>query len=52
MDTVFDDLAEALTAPRTDGWRPVRLFALDLATKLFLGLALGLGIGIGMAIAG
>lgn len=52
MDTVFDDLSEALRAPRTDDWRPVRLFALDLAAKLALGLAIGLGVGIGMAIAG
>jgi hypothetical protein len=52
MDTVFDDLAEALTAPPTDAWRPVRAIALDLAGKLFLGVAIGLGVGLGMAIAG
>ncbi|WP_164895848.1 hypothetical protein [Mesorhizobium sp. M7A.F.Ca.MR.176.00.0.0] len=52
MEMIFDDLAIALTAPRTDAWRPVRAFALDLAGKLFLGLAIGLGVGIGMAIAG
>ncbi|MER9533272.1 hypothetical protein NKI89_26180 [Mesorhizobium sp. M0309] len=52
MDTVFDDIAQALTEPRQDVWRPVRVFALDLAAKLLLGLAIGLGVGIGMAIAG
>ncbi|BCH01258.1 hypothetical protein MesoLj131b_32570 [Mesorhizobium sp. 131-2-5] len=52
MDTIFDDLANALTAPRVDAWRPVRTFALDLAAKLLMGVAIGLGVGIGMALAG
>lgn len=52
METIFDDLSLALTAPRTDVWRPVRAFALDMAGKLAIGLAIGLGVGIGMAIAG
>jgi hypothetical protein len=52
MDTIFDDLSVALGAPHTDAWRPVRAFAMDLAGKLFLGLAIGLGVGIGMALAG
>ncbi|ESY16293.1 hypothetical protein X751_21700 [Mesorhizobium sp. LNJC395A00] len=52
MDTVFDDLSQALTEPRQDVWRPVRAFALDLAGKLLLGLAIGLGVGFGMALAG
>ncbi|WP_189603080.1 MULTISPECIES: hypothetical protein [unclassified Mesorhizobium] len=52
METIFDDLSQAIKAPRTDAWRPVRAFAMDLAGKLFLGLAIGLGVGIGMAIAG
>jgi hypothetical protein len=51
MET-FDDLSQALRAPRTDAWRPVRAFAIDLAGKLFLGLAIGLGVGFGMALAG
>ncbi|MER9356178.1 hypothetical protein NKI61_23245 [Mesorhizobium sp. M0514] len=51
-DHIFDDIAQALTEPRQDVWRPVRAFALDLAGKLFLGLAIGLGVGFGMAIAG
>ncbi|MER8661889.1 hypothetical protein NKH34_12185 [Mesorhizobium sp. M1148] len=52
MDTVFDDITNALRVPRQDVWRPVRAFALDMAGKLFLGLAIGLGVGIGMALAG
>lgn len=52
METIFDDLTLALTTPRTDAWRPLRLIALDLAGKLLMGLAIGLGVGIGMAIAG
>lgn len=52
METIFDDLSLALRAPRTDAWRPVRALALELAGKLFLGLAIGLGVGIGMALAG
>lgn len=52
MDTVFDDLSEALRAPHQDAWPAVRAFALDFAAKLFLGLAIGLGVGLGMAIAG
>ncbi|MER8923434.1 hypothetical protein [Mesorhizobium sp. M0802] len=52
METIFDDLSQALTEPRQDAWRPVRAFALDMAGKLVLGLAIGLGVGLGMAIAG
>ncbi|WP_192355521.1 hypothetical protein [Mesorhizobium mediterraneum] len=52
MDTIFDDLSQALQEPRQDVWRPVRVIALDFATKLFMGLAIGLGVGLGMAIAG
>jgi len=51
MEAIFDDLSKAIRAPRTDAWRPVRAFALDLAGKLFLGVAIG-GVGLGMAIAG
>ncbi|ESY10519.1 hypothetical protein NKI46_29505 [Mesorhizobium sp. M0615] len=50
METIFDDIAKSLRAPRTDAWRPVRAFAIDMAGKLFLGVALDLGFG--MAIAG
>jgi len=52
MDTIFDDLAKALRAPRVDAWSPVRAIALDFAGKLLMGLAIGLGVGIGMALAG
>ncbi|ESY15200.1 hypothetical protein X750_29375 [Mesorhizobium sp. LNJC394B00] len=52
METIFDDLSQALREPRQDVWRPVSAFALDLAAKLVLGLAVGLGVGFGMAIAG
>ena len=52
MDTIFDDLAKALRAPRVDTWSPVRGIALDFAGKLLMGLAIGLGVGIGMALAG
>ncbi|WP_202356188.1 hypothetical protein [Mesorhizobium sp. 113-3-3] len=52
MDTIFDDLSRALTAPRVDALRPFRAIALDLAAKLLMGVAIGLGVGIGMAIAG
>ncbi|MER8743882.1 hypothetical protein NKH54_12430 [Mesorhizobium sp. M1004] len=51
-DHIFDELAQAIRAPRQDVWRPVRAFAIDMAGKLFLGLAIGLGVGIGMALAG
>ncbi|MES0016526.1 hypothetical protein [Mesorhizobium sp. M0036] len=52
METIFDDLSQALREPRIDAWAPVRAFALDVAGKLFLGLAIGLGVGLGMALAG
>ncbi|MER8373921.1 hypothetical protein [Mesorhizobium sp. M1406] len=52
MDTIFDDLSQALRAPRLDVWRPLHAIALDLAGKLFMGVAIGLGVGLGMAIAG
>ncbi|ESW66503.1 hypothetical protein X773_31075 [Mesorhizobium sp. LSJC285A00] len=52
METVFDDIANALREPHSDVWRPVRAFALDLAAKLFPGLAVGLGVCFGMALAG
>ncbi|BCG80096.1 hypothetical protein MesoLj113b_36380 [Mesorhizobium sp. 113-3-3] len=52
MDTIFDDLSQALRAPRVDAWSPVRTIALDFAGKLLMGVAIGLGVGIGMAIAG
>ncbi|ESX03424.1 hypothetical protein X769_18365 [Mesorhizobium sp. LSJC268A00] len=41
MEAIFDDIANALREPRQDAWRPVRAFALDVAGKLFLGLAIG-----------
>ncbi|MER8644670.1 hypothetical protein [Mesorhizobium sp. M1252] len=52
MEAIFDDIASALREPRQDVWRPVRAFALDMAAKLFLGIAIGLGVGFGMALAG
>ncbi len=52
MDAIFDELSNALTAPRGDAWSAVRTFALDLAYKLAGGLAIGLGIAIGHALAG
>ncbi len=30
MDTIFDDLAKAVRAPRTDAWTPVRALTLDI----------------------
>ncbi|ESY72793.1 hypothetical protein X743_14900 [Mesorhizobium sp. LNHC252B00] len=41
MEATFDDIATALREPRQDVWRPVRAIALDMAGKLFLGLAQG-----------
>ncbi|MDX8496909.1 hypothetical protein RFM99_00615 [Mesorhizobium sp. VK4C] len=52
METVFDDISNALREPRTDVWGKVRVFALDFVGKLFLGIAIGIGFAIGMAIAG
>jgi len=52
METIFDDLSQALRAPRMDAWSPVRAIALDFAGKTLMGLAIGLGVGIGMALAG
>jgi hypothetical protein len=44
MDAIFDDLSQALRAPRVDVWRPVRVIALDLARKLLIGLAICLSV--------
>jgi hypothetical protein len=52
METIFDDLSNAVREPRQDVGAAVRAFALDVASKLLMGLAIGLGVGIGMAIAG
>lgn len=52
MEAMFDDLTAAVRRPRIDVWGKTRVFALDFAGKLFLGIAIGLGIGIGLAIAG
>lgn len=51
MET-FDALSSALREPHVDVWGKVRVIALDLAGKLFLGIAIGIGFAIGMAIAG
>lgn len=51
MEAMFDDLAAAVRQPRADIYTAVRAFALDFASKLFLGVAVGVGIGIGLAIA-
>ncbi|WP_192243590.1 hypothetical protein [Mesorhizobium silamurunense] len=52
MEAIFDDLSSALREPRADVSAAVRAFALDIAGKLFLGIAIGLGVAIGLAIAG
>lgn len=52
MDSVFDDLSSALREPRSDVWIPIRIFAMELAVKIVMGLAIGLGIAVGLAIAG
>ncbi|WP_192244576.1 hypothetical protein [Mesorhizobium silamurunense] len=52
MEAMFDDLAAALREPRIDVSATVRAYALDLAGKLFLGIAIGVGIALGMVIAG
>ncbi|WP_168247522.1 MULTISPECIES: hypothetical protein [unclassified Mesorhizobium] len=52
MEAMFDDLTAALKQPCIDVSATVRAYALDLASKLFLGIAIGIGFAIGMAIAG
>ncbi|SFO81478.1 hypothetical protein SAMN03159463_03057 [Mesorhizobium sp. NFR06] len=52
MEAIFDDIAAALREPRTDLWHLSALRAIDMAGKLFLGIAIGLGVGLGMVIAG
>ncbi|MER8912989.1 hypothetical protein NKI32_04030 [Mesorhizobium sp. M0761] len=52
MEAIFDDIANALREPRQDVWCPVLAFAIDMAGKLFMGLAIGLGVGFGMVLAG
>ncbi|ESX08906.1 MULTISPECIES: hypothetical protein [unclassified Mesorhizobium] len=52
METIFDDVGNGLRAPaQTHGalYAPSRI---DMAGKLFLGVAIGLGLGFGMANAG
>lgn len=52
METVFDDLSSALRQPRTEAWAKARVIAIDLAGKLFTGLAIGIGFAIVHAFAG
>jgi len=51
METVFDELAAALTGPRHDWWAGIVALVLTLATHAASGFALGVGIGLGMALA-
>jgi hypothetical protein len=51
METVFDELSAALTAPRCDWRAQVAALLLTLATHAAYGLAIGIGIGLGMALA-
>jgi hypothetical protein len=48
MNTIFDELTAALTAPGFD-WRACFL---DLAGNMLAGVAIGIGIAAGLAIAG
>jgi hypothetical protein len=52
MDTIFDDLSQALAQPRRDVRALVAVIALDLVGKLATGLAIGLEIAVGLALAG
>lgn len=52
MEHAFDDIAAALRGAQASVWPRFRAFALDLAEKLFLGVAIGIGFAIVHAFVG